>query len=243
MKILVACEESQRVCTAFRNLGNEAYSCDIEPCSGGHEEWHIKSDVKPLLDGNCEFTTMDGTHHIIAGRWDVIIAFPPCTYLTVAGNRYYSTNLYSHQQVTERIYKRYLAFKFFVRIWNAKCDKICIENPVGYMNTHWQKPTQIIQPYFFASGIDDTDNYVQKRTCLWLKGLSPLQRTNDLPKPKPKYYSQGEKTMGKAIGWCDGMNSIKGGDKERSKARSKTFPAIANAMARQWGLHDILKGD
>lgn len=89
MRVLVACEESQRVCVAFRWRGHEAYSCDIEPCSGREIWWHIQSDVLPLLNGNCTFTTMDGVLHRVSGKWDLIIAHPPCTYLSVCGNRSY----------------------------------------------------------------------------------------------------------------------------------------------------------
>lgn len=228
MKVLVACEESQRVCIEFRKLGHEAYSCDIEPCSGGHEEWHIQNDVLPLLNGNCEFQTVDGTLHRIDGKWDMIIAFPPCTYLTSAGTRHYSLKCNSAEKVAERIKERDYAKKFFLMFANADCEKISIENPVGYMNTHWRKPNQIIHPYYFG------DN-AKKRTCLWLKGLPELEPTDMLPEPKPMYVCQGEKCKGKKIGWCEGMRGIKGGQKERAKARSKTFPGIAKAMAEQWG--------
>lgn len=97
MKVLVACEESQAVCKAFREKGHEAYSCDIIECSGGHPEWHIMQDVLPLLNGNCEFTTMDGAKHIIDGKWDLLIAHPPCTYLTVSGNRWFNVGKYGQK--------------------------------------------------------------------------------------------------------------------------------------------------
>ncbi len=228
MKVLVACEESQRVCMEFRRLGHEAYSCDIEPCSGGHEEWHIQADVMPLLNGNCKFETADGLTHRIDGKWDMIIAHPPCTYLTTCGNRAYSLKFNSAEKVIERYIKRDEAVKFFVSIANADCERIAIENPVGYMNTHWRKPDQIIHPYFFG-------DKAKKRTCLWFKGLPDLQPTNMLEEPQPMYICQGEKRKGKKIGWCEGMRGIKGGQKERAKARSKTFPGIAKAMAEQWG--------
>ena len=89
LKLLVCCEESQRVCSAFRQRGWEAYSCDIEPCSGGHPEWHIQQDVLPLINGDCEFDTVDGKHHIVKGKWDLLICHPPCTYLTLAGNKWF----------------------------------------------------------------------------------------------------------------------------------------------------------
>ena len=235
MNVLVACEESQRVCVAFRERGHNAFSCDIEPCSGGHPEWHIMQDVIPLLNGRCSFKTMDGIFHSIDAKWDLIIAFPPCTYLTSAGTRHYSLRMNPEWKVKERIAKRDDAVKFFLSFENADCDHIAIENPVGYMNTNWSKPNQIIHPYFFAESVNDVNNYVQKRTCLWLKGLPTLERLNNLPKPEPKYICQGKKCNGKAIGWCEGIKGTSGGQKGRAKARSKTFPGIAKAMAEQWG--------
>jgi len=222
MKILVACEESQSVTKELRRLGHEAYSCDVIECSGGHPEWHIMQDVLPLLNGDCTFTTMDGAAHKIDGEWDMIIAFPPCTYLTSAGTRHYSLRINPPEKVEARIKEREKAVDFFLRFANADCEKIAIENPVGYMNSAWRKPDQIIHPYYFG------DN-AQKRTCLWLKGLPKLEPTNMLPKPEPMYICEG-----KAIGWCEGMRNIKGGQKERAKARSKTFPGISRAMAEQW---------
>lgn len=122
-----------------------------------------------------------------------------------------------------------------MRFVNADCDKIAIENPVGYMNGQYRKADQIIHPYYFAESENDEENYHQKRTCLWLKGLDVLERVSKLEKPKPKYICQGEKCKGKAIGWCEGIRGTKGGQEGRAKARSKTFPGIAKAMAEQWG--------
>lgn len=234
MKILVACEESQTVTIELRRLGHEAYSCDIIECSGGHKEWHIMQDVLPLLNGDCNFKTCDGLEHIISGKWDMIIAFPPCTYLTNAGTRHYSLRVNPKWKVDERIKKREEAIKFFMNFVNADCEKIAIENPAGYMNTHFRKPNQIIHPYFFAKDENDIENYYQKRTCLWLKGLENLERVTELEKPGPKYICQGEKCKGKKIGWCEGINGTTGGQEGRAKARSKTFPGVAKAMAEQW---------
>ena len=117
----------------------------------------------------------------------------------------------------------------------ADAPRIAVENPVGFMNSAFRKADQIIHPYYFAESESDDENYHEKRTCLWLKGLPPLKRTNDLPPPKPMYICQGEKSKGKKIHWCEGMRNIKGGQTERAKARSKTFPGIASAMADQWG--------
>lgn len=227
MKILVACEESQAVTKELRALGHEAYSCDIMECSGGHPEWHIQSDVTILLNGFCTFITDDGKFHKVYKKWDTIIAFPPCIYLTNAGTRHYSLKCNPVEKVEARKIKRKQAFDFVMMIANADCDKIAIENPVGWLNSQWRKPDQIIHPYYFGDS-------VSKRTCIWLKGLPKLVDTNRLPKPEPMYICQGKKSKGKPIGWCEGIKGTSGGQKGRSKARSKTFPGIAKAMAEQW---------
>lgn len=235
MRVLVACEESQAVCKAFRELGHEAYSCDIQECSGGHPEWHIQGDVLPLLNGNCTFKTADTHTHTQAGRWDLIIAHPPCTYLSNVATRQFSLKCCPPEKIIARWEERARASVFFMQLALADCDRIAVENPVGFMNSAYRKPDQIIHPYYFAEDENDTENYHEKRTCLWLNGLAPLERKTDLPVPPPMYILQGEKGKGKRIGWCEGMRNIKGGQSERAKARSKTFPGIAKAMAEQWG--------
>jgi len=191
-------------------------------------------DVLPLLNGNCTFKTCDKTVHTVGTKWDMLIAFPPCTYLTSAGTRHYSLRINPAEKVEARIKERDKAIDFFLRFANADCEKIAIENPVGYMNTHYKKPDQIIHPYYFAENKDDEQNYYEKRTCLWLKGLPILMRTTNLPKPQPMYICQGEKCKGKTIGWCEGIRGTTGGQAGRAKARSKTFPGVAHAMATQW---------
>lgn len=194
-------------------------------------------DVLPLLNGNCKFKTSNGENHEISGRWDMIIAFPPCTYLTNAGTRHFSLKMNSEDKVKKRWEKRFEAAAFFMKFANADCEKIVIENPVGYMNSSYRKADQIIHPFYFAESVEDKENYVQKRTCLWEKGVKKLERKIMLPKPDPVYICQGEKCKGKKIGWCEAMKTGKGkGNQfERAKARSKTFPGIAKAMAEQWG--------
>ena len=128
LKLLVCCEESQRVCSAFRQRGWEAYSCDIEPCSGGYPEWHIQQDVLPLINGDCEFDTVDGEHHVIKGEWDLLICHPPCTYLTLAGNKWFKPEF--RDRFPDRIKQRQEAIEFFMKFANAKCKHIAIENPV-----------------------------------------------------------------------------------------------------------------
>lgn len=233
MNVLVACEESQRVCIEFRKKGHNAFSCDIEEPSGGHPEWHIKGDVIPILSGGC-FTPMIGEQCYVP-YWDIIIAHPPCTYLSNVATRHYSLKCNSPEKVIERWENRAKAILFFMRFLEANCNRLCIENPIGFMNKNYRKPDQIIHPYYFAESEQDYENYHQKATCLWLKGLNPLERKTFLPKPPPMYILNGEKGKGKKIGWCEGMRNIRGGQKERAKARSKTFPGIAKAMAEQWG--------
>ena len=212
MNVLVACEESQRVCIAFRERGHNAFSCDIEPCSGGNLEWHIMQDVVPLLNGRCSFKTMDGIEHLIDGKWDLIIAFPPCTHLAVSGARYFEQKRKDGRQQH--------GIDFFMGFVNADCEKIAIENPIGIMSTHYRKPDQIVQPWMFGHG-------ETKATCLWTKGL-PNLKTNGLKKPCNADLF-GRFPSGKAKTWEDQVNS------DRSRARSKTFPGIASAMAEQWG--------
>lgn len=194
MKILVACEESQAVTIQLRLLGHEAYSCDIQDCSGGHPEWHFKQDVISLL----------------YDTWDIIIAFPPCTYLTFAGNRHYSLG--------DGFKKRLAAAEFFMKFVNAPCEHIAIENPVGYMNSCYRKPDQIIHPYMFGDPF-------MKRTCLWLKNLPCLEPTYILERPLPEYIQ----SNGKKRYWVETVSSS-----DRQKIRSKTFPGIAAAMAFQF---------
>ena len=169
MKVLVACEESQRVGAAFREEGHNTVSCDILPCSGGHPEWHIIGDVLPLLNGNCEFVTMDDVIHRIDGKWDLIIAHPPCTYLTLAGNKWFKPEFSDRFPYRQK--QRKEAVDFFMAIANADCDRIAIENPVGVMSSQWRKPDQYIEPYMFG----DPE---KKKTGLWLKGLPLLKPTS-----------------------------------------------------------------
>lgn len=224
MKALVACEESQRVTIELRKLGVEAYSCDIQDCSGGHPEWHHKGDVLPLLDGGCTFVTVGGQMVSIEGKWDLIIAHPPCTYLSHVATRHHSINCTPLEKINERTMERLDAARFFMRFAMADCDHMAIENPVGIMNTVYRAPDQTIEPYQFAPSADSPE-YVTKRTSLWLKGLPPL-RTNDLQRPN-NHKLFGTYPSGKARTWEDtyALNA---------KERSKTFPGIARAMAEQW---------
>lgn len=172
------------------------------------------------------FETEDGSAHNV-DKWNLIIAHPPCTYLSNAATRSHSLKGATLEQINARTAKRIQAQEFFMKFANADCEKVAIENPVGVMNTVYRKPDQIIEPYQFAESVDDKENYVTKRTCLWLKGLNELKR-NDLPKPdNAKLY--GRHPSGKARCWEE---MVKG---DRATVRSKTFPGIAKAMAEQWG--------
>ena len=208
MKILVACEESQAVTIELRKLGHEAYSCDILECSGGHPEWHIMEDVIPLLNGTESFYTTDGKLHF-KSLWDMIIAFPPCTYLSNAGAKHLFKGKILNE---ERFKKGLLAKEFFLSILNANCPKIAVENPVSSLIFDMPKHTQEIQPWMFG-------HPVKKKTRLWLRGLPLLQPTN-IVNPECGCHEAGTWFMV--------------GGKDRQKNRAKTFNGIAKAMAEQW---------
>ena len=215
-KVLIACEESQTVCKAFRERGHEAYSCDIQEPSGGHPEWHIHGDAIAALEGG-EIVTMDGVTHDI-GKWDLLIAHPPCTYLTLAGNKWFKPEF--ADRFPNRQKQRKEAVDFFMAIANADCDRIAIENPVGVMSSQWRKPDQYIEPYMFG----DPE---KKKTGLWLKGL-PLLKPTSIVEPVIIHCKSGANEPR----WH--METMKLPPNERAKARSKTFPGIAAAMASQW---------
>lgn len=220
MNVLIACEESQRVCMAFREKGHNAFSCDIIDCSGGHPEWHIKQDVLPLINGNCEFLTMDGNTHKIESKWDMIIAHPPCTRLCTTSQRwlYFGDKEYRRKKIKEQ----QQAIVFFMQIALSDCDKIAIENPQGIMSTAYRRPDCVYNPYDFEGETEC------KKTCLWLKGLEPLKPTRLTPLKKE------DRTMGifkshfngKVIGW---------NAPECARMRSVTPKGVAKAMAEQWG--------
>lgn len=210
MKVLIACEESQEVCKAFRANGHEAYSCDLQECSGGHPEWHIQADCLPLLNGFCSFTTMGGVRVTMPGKWDLIIAHPPCTKTSNAGAKHLWRG---HKLNIQRYYEGMCGKALFMAILRADCEKIVVENPIPSAIFDFPKPTQIIQPYEYG-------HPVSKKTLLWEKGVEPLKPTN-IVKPEANCHEAGT--------WF-----MKGG-KERQKNRSKTFHGIAQAMAEQWG--------
>lgn len=214
LKVLIACEESQTVCKAFRALGHEAYSCDLQECSGGHPEWHFQQSVFELID---------------LMKWDLLIGHPPCTYLSYAGT--------AHWNRPGRLEKRLEALSFFAALWNSSIKHICLENPKGCASPTIAKYSQEVQPYYFG----DID---QKTTWLWLKNLPCLkwQKEDDmfsaktsLGKPEPVFID----SNGKARYFTDAVKGHGGGKEGRQRARSKTFPGIADAMAKQWSEYII----
>lgn len=207
MKVLIACEESQTVCKAFRERGHEAYSCDIQEPSGGHPEWHILGDALKALEGG-QVTTMDGQVHDV-GKWDLLIAHPPCTDLAASGARWFPEK--------QRTFAQQKSIVFFMRFALAPVDKIATENPVGIMSTVYVRPDQIVQPWMFG-------HPEQKATCLWLKGLPKLVPTKNVREEMLKLPQR----LREKNHWCS-----PGAD--RAKIRSKTYPGIAAAMAEQWG--------
>lgn len=232
MNVLVACEESQEVCKAFRAKGHNAFSCDILLCSGDRPQWHICDDVMDIINGG-RFLTLDGELHTIE-KWDMIIAFPPCTHLAVSGARYFEQKREDGRQRQ--------GLEFFCKFLELDCDKVVIENPIGIVSGDYpllwfpdlakkyglpKKPTQIIHPWMFG------DNFV-KSTCLWIKGVQPLVPLVT-EKPEIEYFewttADGEKK--RQAKWY--MDALSLPPAERARVRSKTFPGIARAMAEQWG--------
>ena len=207
MRVLVACEESQRVCIEMRKAGHEAYSCDTKQCSGNHPEWHIQGDCLEQIRGS---------------KWDMIIAFPPCTHLCASGAQYWPQKREDGRQPA--------AVDFVMQIANADCPRIAIENPVGYLSTCWRKPDQMVHPYHFG------DPYT-KKTCLWLKGLPCLQHV-DVVAPTHVWCStsarSGPHKNGERKPTKLKFAKPRAGSR-RSEIYSKTFPGIARAMAQQWG--------
>lgn len=215
MKILVACEESQAITKEFRRLGHQAFSCDLQPCSGGHPEWHIQGDVLEWLDNS----------------WDMMIAHPPCTYLSVSGARWMYHPDDSHLPIKER--RRHPkhpnrkeqqkeALDFVQALMDAPIPRIAIENPLSVISSKIRKSDQTIQPYHFG-------DEATKTTCLWLKNLPKLVPTKIVDKGEFVDFKSGKK-MSK---WYYELSRLP--HKERGIARSKTFPGIAKAIAEQWG--------
>lgn len=220
MNVLIACEESQTVCKAFRELGHRAFSCDLQESSGGHPEWHVNGDCLPLINGNCDFVTEDGVRHQQDGRWDLLIAHPPCTYMSKAGARW--MYLKAGELNEERLKLAIEAKEFFMKFINADCEYIAVENPIPLKVVELPPPDCIVQPYEFGEPFS-------KKTCLWLKNLPPLMPTEIHADYVPYLPSN---TGGAKRGQKHSRGIAK-----NAKESSKTFKGIAKAMAEQWGLY------
>jgi site-specific DNA-cytosine methylase len=233
MRVLIACEESQTVCKAFRERGHEAYSCDIQDCSGGEEDWHIVGDAVDVAYNWHLFYTQNYRQHYVE-EWDLMIAHPPCTYLSRAGQAWKTRKQSVRPDMKEfREAEAAKAIEFMRLLWNAPIKKICLENPVGLANTGFRKPNQIIHPYYFGDA-------EMKETCLWLKGLPRLNGLHHIdkyknkPKPTPGKSRIGSDGKLKNQYFCGRMDNKSGA----AKLKSKTFPGIARAMAEQWGINN-----
>lgn len=231
INILIACEESQSVCKEFRKLGYNAYSCDIISCSGGHPEWHFKQDVLEVIRDKGGFLE-NGEEAFIDGKWDLMVAHPPCTYLAVSGAKWYYhpedkdlpiEQRRPHPNFPNRANDREEAVDFFLKLANADIDKIAIENPVGIISTRWRKPDQIVQPWMFGDA-------ATKTTCLWLKNLPQLNATEIVDKGEFIEFGSGRRL---AKWYSDGLTKTKSSE-ERRTWRSKTFTGFAKAIAEQW---------
>ncbi len=231
LNVLVACEESQRVCSEFRRLGHNAFSCDLLECSGGHPEWHFHQDVLKVIE-NKGGMLQTGEEYYIEGDWDLMIAHPPCTFLAVSGARWYYhpddkdlpiEQRRPHPRFPNRAQDREEGAEFFMALVNAPIEHIAVENPIGIMNTRYRKPDQVVQPYYFG-------DEASKSTCLWLKNLPPLEKTNVVGTGEWVYLSSGKKLP---KWYSDALTKAKTAE-ERRNLRSKTFPGFAKAMAEQW---------
>lgn len=234
LNVLVACEESQRVCTEFRRLGHNAFSCDILKCSGGHPEWHFNQDVLEVIRNNGGLLEI-GEEYYIEGKWDLMIAHPPCTFLAVSGARWYYhpddkdlpiEQRRPHPKFPNRATDREEGVAFFMDLINAPIEHIAVENPVGIMNTRYRKPDQVVQPYYFG-------DEASKSTCLWLKNLPLLKPTKIVGKGEMIELSSGKRLP---KWYSDALSKAKTPE-ERRNLRSKTFPGFAKAIAEQWSAY------
>jgi hypothetical protein len=210
MRVLIACEESQTLTKEFRNLGHEAFSCDILPCSGGKPEWHIQSDLFKIINNG----------------WDLMIAHPPCTYLSSSGAQWYydpKDKSLPHPKYPNRAKDREDAIVFFLKIAESNINKIAIENPVGVLSSRYRKPDQIVQPFMFG-------DEARKTTCLWLKNLPKLVPTKIVGEGEKVFFKSGKSHP---KWYADALSKAKTAE-ERRTLRSKTFIGMAKAMAEQW---------
>lgn len=230
MNVLIACEESQTVCKAFRQLGVNAYSCDLIECSGGHPEWHFQGDALDVI-AKAGGVTQSG-NPVFVDHWDLMIAHPPCTYLTSSGAKWFYhpddkglpiEERRPHPKFPHRKQDQDAGAEFFMAMYNANIPYVAVENPVGVMSTRFRKPDQIVQTFMFG-------DQARKTTCLWLKGLPPLESTKVVSEGETLQFKSG-KRMQKWI--SDAFTKAKTAE-ERRRLRSKTFEGMAKAMAEQW---------
>jgi len=217
LRVLIACEESQATTKAFRKLGHEAFSCDLLPCSGGHPEWHFQCDI----------------FEVINQGWDLMVAHPPCTFLTGSGVQWLSNpedkdlpfeERRSHPKYPNRRQDMLDSVEFVKALYNAPIKNIAIENPVGLLSSRWRKPNQIVQPYMFG-------DEATKTTCLWLKNLPLLLPTNVVGRGERTFFASGKSHP---QWYADALRNAKT-KAERQTLRSKTFEGMAMAFAEQWG--------
>ena len=213
MKVLLACEESQIVCTEFRKLGFSAYSCDLQKCSGNHPEWHIQEDVSKVINDN----------------WKLIIAFPPCTHLAASGARWFKEKQKDGRQQS--------AIEFFLQFTKLNCQHVAIENPIGIMSRLYKRPDQIIHPFIFGDPFSKQTCLWLKnlpklhQTKITNKGeFIHFKRKGE---SKNVFFKEYNYTIVPQPYWYASIDR----NSERGKLRSKTFPGIAKAMAEQWGKH------
>ena len=250
LNILIACEESQACCRAFRKLGHNAYSCDLFDCSGTgfgdgvaepHPEWHFNHEITTVLD-KTDLTLQNGEQAVIDGDWDIMIGHPPCTFLAVSGAKWMYDPNDKDKPIEER--KPHPSFpnrkkdqeegaNFFMFLASADVKRIAIENPVGIMSSRWRKPDQSVQPYMFG------DPY-SKNTCLWIKNLRPLHPSKETEDHGERIYFGSGKSQPKW--YSDGLTKTKSKE-ERQKWRSKTFPNIARVIAEQWTIQIAAEED
>ena len=238
LNVLVACEESQRVCSEFRRLGHNAYSCDLLECSGGHPEWHFNCDVLKIIDEKGGTLQNGKEYHLPDGEtWDIMVAHPPCTYLAVSGAKWYYhpedkelpvEKRRPHPRFPNRAKDREEGIAFFKALCNANVQRIAVENPIGIMNTHYRKPDQIVQPYYFGDS-------ASKKTCLWLKNLPLLEKTDVVDEGERIFFKSGKS---QPKWYSDALTKAKTTE-ERRTMRSKTFPGFAKAIAEQWSEYVI----
>jgi hypothetical protein len=230
LRVLVACEESQAVTKELRKLGHEAYSCDLLECSGGRPDWHFNYDVFEIIKDLGGI--LQSGKKVKVEKWDLMIAHPPCTYLAVSGARWFyhpadrdkpMIERRPHPKYPDRKKHRDEALEFFIKLTKVPIEKIAIENPIGIVSTKFRKPDQIVQPYMFG-------DEATKTTCFWLYGLPPLKPTKLVGKGDRIEFASGKS---QPKWYSDAFVKAKTHE-ERRTLRSKTFPGLARAMAKQW---------